>query len=131
MTLRPSLLVCALLLCPTVPGIGCAQEVRSPAEAAGEAPAVAPAAAPADVPAAVPAETPPRKPVFIFVQSAKAVTFEGGRLTLKGVGATTMYFADRPQRVTGHMSTRTFVPFWLLRTFWCSHPGGASRLAGF
>lgn len=59
-----------------------------------------------------PAEEPAKKPVFIFVQSAKSVTYDNGRLTLKGVGATTVFFADRPERVTGHMSTRAFVPFW-------------------
>jgi hypothetical protein len=123
MTSRRSFVLCALLLCPTIPGIGCAQDVRPRTDAAAEAPAAAPveppvapaeppAAAPVEVPATTPTETAPRKPVFIFMQSAKAVTFESGRLTLKGVGATTMYFADRPQRVTGHMSMRTFVPFW-------------------
>jgi hypothetical protein len=55
---------------------------------------------------------PARKPVFLFVQSAKSVTYDNGRLTLKGVGATTAFFADRPERVTGHMSTRAFIPFW-------------------
>jgi hypothetical protein len=119
MTSRRSFVLCALLLCPTIPGIGCAQDVRprtdaaeAPAAAPVEPPVASPPQVPAETPAAAPAETAPRKPVFIFMQSAKAVTFEGGRLTLKGVGATTTYFADRPQRVTGHMSTRIFVPFW-------------------
>lgn len=59
-----------------------------------------------------PSEEPAKKPVFIFVQSAKSVMYDNGKLTLKGVGATTVFFADRPERVTGHMSTRAFVPFW-------------------
>jgi hypothetical protein len=82
---RPFLLGIVLL---ALPGIGLAQEAQPPA----------------DVPA--------KKPVFIFVQSAKGVTYENGKLTLKGVSATTIFFADRPERVTGHMSTRAFVPFW-------------------
>ncbi len=98
MTSRRSLLLGGVLLTLSVPGIGRTQEVQAPAEA--------------QVPAAVPAERPAKKPVFIFVQSAKAVTFENGRLTLRGVSATTVFFADRPERVTGHMSTRAFVPFW-------------------
>ena len=58
------------------------------------------------------ADAPAKKPVFIFVQSAKSVTYDNGKLTLKGVSATTIFFADRPERVTGHMATRAFVPFW-------------------
>jgi hypothetical protein len=57
-------------------------------------------------------EEPAKKPVFIFVQSAKSATYDNGKLTLKGVSATTIFFADRPERVTGHMSTRAFIPFW-------------------
>ena len=55
---------------------------------------------------------PARKVVFLFIQNAKSVTYDSGKLTLKGVGATTAFFADRPERVTGHMSTRAFIPFW-------------------
>ena len=85
---RRSLLLGATLLALVGPGIGVAQEAQ------------------------IPAEQPAKKPVYIFVQSAKSATYDNGRLTLKGVGATTVFFADRPERVTGHMSTRAFVPFW-------------------
>lgn len=59
-----------------------------------------------------PTQEPVKKPVFIFVQSAKGVTYDNGKLTLRGVSATTIFFADRPERVTGHMSTRVFSSFW-------------------
>jgi hypothetical protein len=58
------------------------------------------------------AQEPVKKPVFLFIQSAKSVTYDNGKLTLKGVSAATVFFSDRPERVTGHMSTRAFIPFW-------------------
>ena len=48
----------------------------------------------------------------MFVQTARGITSAGGRLTLDGVTASTLYFADRPQRVVGHMSTADFVDLW-------------------
>jgi hypothetical protein len=85
---RRHFLLGAALLAVAVPRIGLAQEGQ-------------------------PSQEPPaKKPVFIFLQSAKSVTYDNGKLTLKGVSATTIYFADRPERVTGHMSTRAFIPFW-------------------
>jgi len=108
MTSRRSLLLGGALLAVSVPGIGLTQEVQVPAEVH------APAPPPADVqvPVPAPAEVPAKKPVLIVVQSSKAVTFDGSRLTLKGVSPTTIYFADRPERVTGHMTNRAFVAFW-------------------
>ena len=49
---------------------------------------------------------------FLFVQNARSVTHEDGRLTLKGVNPVTILFSDRPDRIAGHMSTERFVPFW-------------------
>jgi hypothetical protein len=51
---------------------------------------------------------------FLFVQTAKGMTFDkpGGKLTLAGVSPVTLFFADRPERIAGNMKTATFVPFW-------------------
>ncbi len=48
----------------------------------------------------------------MFVQTARGITSAGGQLTLDGVTASTLYFADRPQRVVGHMTTADFVDLW-------------------
>ena len=51
---------------------------------------------------------------FLFVQTAKAMTFDkaANKLTLEGVSPITVMFADRPERIAGHMKTAAFVPFW-------------------
>ena len=51
---------------------------------------------------------------FLFVQTAKGMTYDkaAGRLTLTGVSPVTLFFADRPERIAGNMSTTKFVPFW-------------------
>lgn len=51
---------------------------------------------------------------FLFVQTAKGMTYEAGtnRLTLTGVSPVTLFFSDRPDRIAGNMSTAKFVPFW-------------------
>jgi hypothetical protein len=49
---------------------------------------------------------------FLFVQNAKSVAFADGKLTLEGVSPATVMFADRPERIAGHMATARFVPFW-------------------
>jgi len=48
----------------------------------------------------------------MFVQTAHGITNKDGTLTLTGVAPSTMYFADRPQRDVGHMSTQDFVELW-------------------
>jgi hypothetical protein len=51
---------------------------------------------------------------FLFVQTASAMTFDKAtsKLTLQGVGGTTLFFSDRPERVAGNMKTAAFIPFW-------------------
>ena len=49
---------------------------------------------------------------FLFVQNAKGVVYENGRMTLKVVSPLTVAFSDRPERIAGHMATKAFVPFW-------------------
>ena len=48
----------------------------------------------------------------LFVQTAGSMTSDGGSVTLHGLSPSTLYFADRPQREVGHMSTRLFVELW-------------------
>ncbi len=48
----------------------------------------------------------------LFVQTAASMTSDGGSITLQGLSPSTLYFADRPQREVGHMSTRRFVDLW-------------------
>lgn len=51
---------------------------------------------------------------FLFVQTAKGMAFDASqnRLTLRGVSPVTLFFADRPERMAGNMTTERFVPFW-------------------
>lgn len=48
---------------------------------------------------------------WLFVQSSTSGTFDGTRLTLDNVGPT-IAFTDRPERVTGHLKTQSFVDQW-------------------
>jgi hypothetical protein len=49
---------------------------------------------------------------LLFVQNSHDVSLEKGRLTLKKIGPTTIFFTDRPQRTAGHMTTKDFVDDW-------------------
>lgn len=42
---------------------------------------------------------------FLFVQTAKSLTFDGSnnKLTLEGVSPITLFFSDRPERIAGNM----------------------------
>ena len=48
----------------------------------------------------------------LFVQTAKSVVFENGRLTLNGLAPTTLYFSDRPDRIVGHITSDEFLDAW-------------------
>ena len=48
---------------------------------------------------------------LLFVQSATSGFSDGKTLTLNGVPST-LYFADRPNRIAGHMKTDNFVAEW-------------------
>ncbi len=49
----------------------------------------------------------------LFVQTAGSLVSDGEQtITLHGLSPSTLYFADRPQREVGHMSTRLFVDLW-------------------
>jgi hypothetical protein len=51
---------------------------------------------------------------FLFVQTAKGMTFDksASKLTLNGVSPITVMFSDRPERIAANMRTAAFVPFW-------------------
>src|SRR5215467_3398032 len=53
-----------------------------------------------------------QKVQFLFVQNAKSVSFANGTMTLHGVNPVTVCFADRPERMAGHMPTSKIVPMW-------------------
>jgi hypothetical protein len=46
---------------------------------------------------------------MLFVQDAKAMTFDGSRLTLKEANPNIIFFCDRPVRTAGHMDRNAFM----------------------
>jgi hypothetical protein len=46
---------------------------------------------------------------MLFVQDAKAMTFDGSRLTLKETNPNIIFFCDRPVRTAGHMTRDAFM----------------------
>ena len=79
------------------------------ASEAGEPAAEAPAQAAAE-PAAQAAES--TEPAYLFVQNAEGIESADGKLTLKGVSPTTVYFTDRPERGAGQGRTEDFIKMW-------------------
>ena len=57
---------------------------------------------------------PAKQADFLFVQTAKGMSFDKStnKLTLDGISSTTLFFSDRPERIAGNMKTAAFVPFW-------------------
>lgn len=49
---------------------------------------------------------------LLFVQTAHRARLANGVLTMEGVAPATLYFSDRPERLTGHLPTATFVEKW-------------------
>ena len=49
---------------------------------------------------------------LLFVQISRDVDLENSKMTLKGIGPTTIFFSDRPKRIAGHMDTEKFVADW-------------------
>ena len=49
---------------------------------------------------------------LLFVQSARAANLKNGVLTLSEVHDSTLFFTDRPERITGHEPTEDFVHNW-------------------
>jgi hypothetical protein len=48
----------------------------------------------------------------LFVQTAMGMSYQAGKLSLHGVAPTTLFFSDRPDRVTGHITSEDFVDSW-------------------
>jgi len=48
----------------------------------------------------------------LFVQTSLAAEHVDGRIILRSVSPSTLYFSDRPQRVVGHIGTPQFVDIW-------------------
>jgi len=46
---------------------------------------------------------------MLFVQDAKAMVFDGSRLTLKEANPNIIFFCDRPVRTAGHMTRDAFM----------------------
>ena len=44
---------------------------------------------------------------LLFVQSAQGAELADGKLKLKGVSPSTIFFSDRPERITGHVEARS------------------------
>ena len=59
-------------------------------------------------------EQPAKEADYLFVQTAKSMSFDKStnKLNLEGVSSTTLFFSDRPERIAGNMKTTAFVPFW-------------------
>jgi len=55
------------------------------------------------------AEVPADAISFMFVQSANGVEFKEGTVTLKDLSPSTIFFADRPERMAGHIPTPHFI----------------------
>ena len=69
------------------------------------------------LPGAVPAAGTPavkQKVELLLVQNSKGVAIDKnkGTLTLKGVGATTLFFSDRPVRMAGHFNKVDYLKLW-------------------
>ena len=84
----------------------------NPAGQAGEEAAAAPGAGDA-------AKAGEHEVDFLFVHSAMQTSLADGVLTLHGVGDSTIYFSDRPDRIAGQLTTEEFVANW-------SHGGAES-----
>src|SRR5260370_31879940 len=53
---------------------------------------------------------PSSKMDVLYVQNAKSVTLEKGKLVLHGVNPATICFTDRPAPLAGHLPTRSSIP---------------------
>lgn len=51
-------------------------------------------------------------PQYLFVHNASGLSYADGKLTMTGVAPQTIFFSDRPNRITGHTPTDQFVKEW-------------------
>ncbi len=68
---------------------------------------------PKDSPAAKAAKDEgPGKIQLMFVQTAKSVEFSNNQMTLKGISPSAIFFSDRPERISGHLTIPAFLKEW-------------------
>lgn len=58
------------------------------------------------------ADVKPEDIEYMFAQTASGVSIGDGRVTLNGVSSSTLFFSDRPYRITGHVPTDEFIGQW-------------------
>lgn len=49
---------------------------------------------------------------FLFVQTATSMSYKDGKLTLKKISPSMIFFTDRPERMAGHFPTTHFLKMW-------------------
>jgi len=49
---------------------------------------------------------------YMFAQTARGVSITDDRVALQGVSPTTLFFSDRPYRLSGHIPTDEFIAQW-------------------
>jgi hypothetical protein len=62
--------------------------------------------------AACESSTEPDEPQYLYVQTAPAAAVAGDRLILQNPAPMTIYFSDRPDRITGRETNAQFVSHW-------------------
>lgn len=64
---------------------------------------------------------------YLFVQSAKSLDVDGGKIILNNVAESAIFFSDRPERIAGHMTIENFVDIWAVgdESFQLSNPNAA------
>ncbi|MGI9616539.1 MAG: hypothetical protein ACR2QO_26720, partial [Acidimicrobiales bacterium] len=55
---------------------------------------------------------PPDEIEYMFAQTALGVAVADGKVTLTDVSSSTLFFSDRPYRLTGHLPTDEFIDQW-------------------
>lgn len=63
-------------------------------------------------PAADNATAATKKVHLLFVQNAKSVELKNNKMILRGMSPNTIFFSDRPDRITGHIATAQAMPKW-------------------
>jgi len=71
-----------------------------------------PAAAPVSMADTASKQVPVPVANWLFVQVGQSFTSDGKSLTINGLAPQTLMFADRPERATGNVSTKSFVGYW-------------------
>jgi hypothetical protein len=54
----------------------------------------------------------PKKADLLFVHNAKHIAVVDGKLVLKGISPTVLFFTDRPERIAGHMTNERYLTLW-------------------